>query len=194
MGRGIRVTRILRSARWLLVSSLQIFAILFVSEHGMSDLRVIKKYPNRRLYDTAISCYITLQDVRDLVLGFTPFKVVDAKTAEDLTRSTLLQIIAEQEDKGAPIFTTEILQLVIRAYGDSMQGMMSRLLEQSMTMFVAQPGKPSPMAASTNPLSMMQQMAENNLALWQSMQRNFFGGAGSAKSEGAAADEETEPK
>ena len=158
---------------------------------------IIKKYPNRRPYDTVISCYITLHDVKDLVLTFTPFKVVDAKSGEDLTRSTLLQIIAEQEDKGSPIFNSEILQTVIRYYGDSMQGMMSRFLEQSMQFFVNQQnGKAfNPMAAAANPLAFVQQLTEHNVALWQSMQRNFFSGSGSpAKPEPAQAPDEAESK
>ncbi|MBI2381678.1 MAG: polyhydroxyalkanoate synthesis repressor PhaR [Gammaproteobacteria bacterium] len=181
--------------RGILLSSKVTPRYCYAQGVGMSDLRVIKKYPNRRLYDTAISCYITLNDVKDLVLTFTAFKVVDAKSGEDLTRSTLLQIIAEQEDKGAPIFNTEILQMVIRYYGDSMQGMMSRYLEQSMQFFVSQQaGKPvSPLAAG-NPLGILQQVAETNMALWQSMQRNFFGGAGASNPEPAAAPDEAESK
>lgn len=162
----------------------------------MSELRIIKKYPNRRLYDTAISCYITLNDVKDLVLGFTPFKVIDAKSGEDLTRSTLLQIIAEQEDKGSPIFNTEILQTVIRYYGDSMQGMMSRFLEHSMQFFVSQQqGKGFANLMNANPLTFMQQVTEHNMALWQSVQRNFFSGAPqSGKPEPAGTPDEAESK
>lgn len=162
----------------------------------MSDLRIIKKYPNRRLYDTAISCYITLHDVKDLVLTYTPFKVVDAKSGEDLTRATLLQIISEQEDKASPIFNSEILQTVIRYYGDSMQGMMSRYLEQSMQFFVSQQsGQGFNPATAANPLAFVQQMTENNMALWQSLQRNFFGATPNAsKPEPAPTPDEAESK
>ena len=76
----------------------------------MSDARIIKKYPNRRLYDTEISCYITLGDVRKLVLDHTVFQVIDAKTKEDITRSILLQIIFEQEEDGEPMFSTQSLE------------------------------------------------------------------------------------
>lgn len=104
----------------------------------MKNTRIIKKYPNRRLYDTAISSYITLEDIKKLVIDGTDFKVVDARTEEDLTSSTLLQIIIEQEDQGAPILTNQILQNIIRFYGNSMQGLMSHFLEQSMNTFMQQ--------------------------------------------------------
>lgn len=150
----------------------------------MSDERIIKKYPNRRLYDTAISSYITLNDVKDLVLSYTPFKVVDAKSGDDLTRATLLQIISEQEDKESPIFTSEILQNVIRFYGDSMQAMMSRFLEHSMKLFMEQQaGFKSPLNTflGTNPMTMMQNIAEQNLNMWKSMQENFYTRSGQVK-------------
>ncbi|MEM9102512.1 MAG: polyhydroxyalkanoate synthesis repressor PhaR [Pseudomonadota bacterium] len=147
----------------------------------MSEIRVIKKYPNRRLYDTAISSYITLNDVKELVLTYTPFKVIEAKTGDDLTRGTLLQIISEQEDKGNPIFNTEILQHIIRFYGDSMQAMMSRFLEHSMKMFIEQQaGLRSPINSimgGSNPVSIMQNVAEQNLSMWKTMQANFLAAA-----------------
>ncbi|MDP5241412.1 polyhydroxyalkanoate synthesis repressor PhaR [Uliginosibacterium sp. 31-16] len=97
--------------------------------------RLIKKYPNRRLYDTASSCYITLADVRDLVLGQEVFQVVDAKTGDDITRSILLQIILEEENGGAPMFTSDLLAQMIRFYGNAMQGFMGRYLENNITAF-----------------------------------------------------------
>ena len=100
--------------------------------------RVIKKYPNRRLYDTEISSYITLEEVRQLVLDGDEFEVRDAKSGEDLTRTVLLQIIAEHEGEGQPMFTTQLLSQVIRFYGDSMQGFMGSYLERSMQMFLEQ--------------------------------------------------------
>ena len=86
-------------------------------------LRLIKKYPNRRLYDTRTSSYITLADVKALVLKHEQFQVVDAKTGEDLTRSILLQIILEEEAGGMPMFTSDLLSQLIRFYGNAMQGM-----------------------------------------------------------------------
>lgn len=99
------------------------------------QLRLIKKYPNRRLYDTASSCYITLADVRDLVLGQETFQVVDAKSGDDITRSILLQIILEEESGGAPMFTSDLLTQMIRFYGNAMQGFMGRYLENNITAF-----------------------------------------------------------
>lgn len=97
--------------------------------------RLIKKYPNRRLYDTKTSAYITLLDVKDLVLKLEEFKVVDAKTNEDLTRSILLQIILEEEAAGAPMFSRDLLAQMIRFYGNAMQGMMGRYLENNIKAF-----------------------------------------------------------
>jgi polyhydroxyalkanoate synthesis repressor PhaR len=98
--------------------------------------RLIKKYPNRRLYDTATSSYITLADVKALVLEQTPFKVVDAKTNEDLTRSILLQIILEEETAGVPMFSCDMLSHIIRFYGNAMQGMMGSYLEKNIQTFM----------------------------------------------------------
>jgi polyhydroxyalkanoate synthesis repressor PhaR len=100
------------------------------------DTRLIKKYPNRRLYDTATSSYITLADVKKLVLQQVPFKVVDAKTNEDLTRSILLQIILEEESSGAPMFSSDMLSQIIRFYGNAMQGMMGTYLEKNIHTFI----------------------------------------------------------
>ncbi|MCB1917299.1 MAG: polyhydroxyalkanoate synthesis repressor PhaR [Rhodocyclaceae bacterium] len=99
------------------------------------QLRLIKKYPNRRLYDTKTSSYITLSDVKELVLGHEEFQVVDAKTGEDLTRSILLQIILEEEAGGAPMFTSDLLAHMIRFYGNAMQGMMGKYLENNIKAF-----------------------------------------------------------
>ncbi len=103
--------------------------------------RLIKKYPNRRLYDTRTSSYITLADVKELVLNHEEFKVVDAKTAEDLTRSILLQIILEEEAGGAPMFTSDLLAHMIRFYGNAMQGMMGKYLESNIKAFTEMQGK-----------------------------------------------------
>jgi polyhydroxyalkanoate synthesis repressor PhaR len=103
--------------------------------------RLIKKYPNRRLYDTRTSAYITLADVKQLVLENEDFKVVDAKTQEDLTRSILLQIILEEEAGGAPLFSSQMLAQIIRFYGHAMQGMMGVYLEKTMQAFIEIQGK-----------------------------------------------------
>src|SRR5262245_20268332 len=97
--------------------------------------RLIKKYPNRRLYDTKTSVYITLADVKKLVVEGAEFQVVDAKTGEDLTRSILLQIILEEETAGAPMFSSDVLSQFIRSYGNAMQGMLGAYLERNMQLF-----------------------------------------------------------
>ena len=106
------------------------------SNTGDAHDRVIKKYPNRRLYDTSTSSYVALADVKQLVMSQTPFRVVDAKSGEDLTRSILLQIILEHESDGAPILTEQVLANIIRFYGHSMQGFMGSYLEKNVQTFM----------------------------------------------------------
>jgi polyhydroxyalkanoate synthesis repressor PhaR len=102
---------------------------------GKPAQRVIKKYPNRRLYDTETSTYITLAEVKQLVMDALPFVVRDAKSNEDLTRSILLQIILEEEAGGAPMFTEAALANIIRFYGHAMQGFMGNYLEKNVQAF-----------------------------------------------------------
>ena len=99
------------------------------------QVRLIKKYPNRRLYDTKTSSYITLVDVKQMVLKQEEFQAVDAKTGEDLTRQILLQIILEEESSGSPMFTSDALSQMIRTYGNAMQGMMGGYLEKNINAF-----------------------------------------------------------
>jgi polyhydroxyalkanoate synthesis repressor PhaR len=101
-----------------------------------STIRVIKKYPNRRLYDTTTSAYITLTEVKQLVMDGADFLVRDAKTNEDLTRSILLQIILEAESGGEPMFTEAVLVNIIRFYGNSMQSFMGDYLEKNVQSFM----------------------------------------------------------
>ncbi|MDH5285579.1 MAG: polyhydroxyalkanoate synthesis repressor PhaR [Betaproteobacteria bacterium] len=100
-------------------------------------IRTIKKYPNRRLYDTANSGYITLADVKQMVLDNVDFQVVDAKSGEDLTRAILLQIILEEESGGLPMFSSEMLTQMIRFYGSAQQTMMGQYMEQNVKAFMA---------------------------------------------------------
>jgi len=99
-------------------------------------MRVIKKYPNRRLYDTANSGYITLADVKQMVLEFIDFQVIDAKSGDDLTRGILLQIILEEESVGMPMFSSEMLSQMIRFYGNALQGIMGNYMEQNVKAFM----------------------------------------------------------
>lgn len=135
------------------------------------EIRIIKKYPNRRLYDTNISSYITLADIRQLVIDCIPFKVIDARNKEDITHSTLLLIISEQEDNGSPIFSTQLLQQIIRFYGHSLQGSMTQFLEQSMKTFQEQWFDPARSFSAINDL------AKSNMKMWESMQKSFYNSA-----------------
>ena len=108
-------------------------------EHAMSDaVRIIKKYPNRRLYDTVESRYITLADIRKLVLERIEFTVVDKKTQEDITRAILLQVISEQEQTPETLMSRDFLAQIIRSYGSNMQGVVGSYLEQSLKLFNSQ--------------------------------------------------------
>ncbi|MEH6577866.1 MAG: polyhydroxyalkanoate synthesis repressor PhaR [Amphritea sp.] len=134
-------------------------------------MRILRKYTNRRLYDTSRSCYITLEDVKELVLNQESFQVQDSKTGNDLTRNILLQIITEQEALGhGSLLTNQVLQQLIRFYGDSMQGMMSQYLEQSIASFIEHQERireqMQSMMGATNPLNMMNRIADQNMAMW----------------------------
>ena len=104
-------------------------------------LRILKKYPNRRLYDTRTSAYITLADVKKMVLDGEAFEVHDAKTDEDLTRSILLQIILEEESGGMPMFSSQMLAQIIRFYGHAMQGVMGSYLEKNLQTLAEMQGR-----------------------------------------------------
>lgn len=143
----------------------------------MSETRIIKKYPNRRLYDTAISSYITLEDVKRLVLDNVSIQVIDARSKTDITHNTLLQIIVEQEEKGPPIFTTEVLQNMIRFYGGRMQNVASGTFEQAMAFFSEQQRlmKQGQMDGldeimQRDPLTMMIDKTKQNGEAWQTIQ------------------------
>ena len=136
-------------------------------------MRILKKYPNRRLYDTESSTYVTLEDVRKMILKKDPVKVVDSRTGHDLTRAVLLQIIAEQEAEGhEPLLTNKVLEQVIRFYGDSMQGVLSRYLEQSMFTFLEQQDlyqRRMREVLNSNPIKLMQRLADQNIAFLRSL-------------------------
>jgi polyhydroxyalkanoate synthesis repressor PhaR len=136
-------------------------------------LRILKKYPNRRLYDTQESVYVTLEDVRKMVLEKSPLQVLDSKTGKDLTRAVLLQIISEQETEGhEPLLTNKVLQQIIRFYGDSMQGVLSRYLEQSIMTFLEQQEtyqRRMREVLNANPIKLMQRMADQNISFLRSV-------------------------
>jgi polyhydroxyalkanoate synthesis repressor PhaR len=143
----------------------------------MAELRIIKKYPNRRLYDTAISSYITLSDVRRLVTEGVGFQVIDVRSKEDITRSILLQIIAEQEEHGDPIFTSDALTKIIRVYGKNLETVMGDFLERSLEVFADQQQaltKQMQDLIGGDPVSVMTDMTKRNLELWTKMQQELL--------------------
>jgi polyhydroxyalkanoate synthesis repressor PhaR len=163
----------------------------------MNEKRVIKKYPNRRLYDTVESKYVTLDDVRRLALNGTQFCVIDQKTGDDITRSILLQIIIEQEDGGQPIFTTDALLEMVRFYGDTVRGLASNFLERSVSIITEQQKQfhtRMNQAVKSNPLTAMTELTQNNLKLWQDMQEQFFKAAGVARKDADAEQKSKDPE
>ena len=124
--------------------------------------RTIKKYPNRRLYDTATSSYVTLTEIKQLVMAGQIFVVKDAKSGEDLTRSILLQIILEEESAGAPMFTEVVLANIIRFYGHSMQGYMGSYLENNLQSLMLMQSKMG--HQSQNIMSQMQEQMQKQTA------------------------------
>ena len=138
----------------------------------MPTERLIKKYPNRRLYDTTESRYITLDEVRAMVLNEIPFKVVDRQSEEDITRNILLQIIMEQESGGEPLFSADVLSRFIRNYGEAAQSGFAEYLDTSLRFFAEQQqavqermGK----ALEGTPMDYWIKLGEQNMKLWQDM-------------------------
>lgn len=139
-------------------------------DSGAAPVRVIKKYPNRRLYDTDTSSYITLSDVKALVMRGESFVVRDAKTGDDLTRSILLQIILEEETAGVPLFSEKMLANIIRFYGHAMQDFMGSYLERNLQIFMELQQKMAEQAKELTPELWQQFMA----AQTPLMMGNFF--------------------
>ena len=135
--------------------------------------RIIKKYPNRRLYDTDTSTYITLAEVKQLVLESEPFVVRDAKSNEDLTRSILLQIILEEEAGGAPMFTEAMLAHMIRFYGHAMQGFMGNYLEKNIQTFTEIQSRLAEQSQSLTP-EMWSQFMRMQSPMMQGMMGNYL--------------------
>ncbi len=142
-----------------------------------SNSRIIKKYPNRRLYDTEESRYITLADIRRLVLNEIDFVVIDKKSQEDITRGILLQVIADQEDHGDPVMSQDFLAQIIRSYGSTMQSMMSSYLEQSLRLFMTQQQQIRDKVkdvVGVDPVGVMTDIAQKNYERWKSVQNEIF--------------------
>jgi polyhydroxyalkanoate synthesis repressor PhaR len=146
----------------------------------MSKIRIIKKYPNRRLYDTEISSYVTVEDIRQLVMTGEAFEVHDAKSGADLTRQVLLQIISEREETGGqPMLSTQLLSQLIRFYGDQLQGFMGSYLEKSLQTFMDQQSQFRTQLNSLigqSPIGVLQTTTERNLEIFKQFQANMLGG------------------
>jgi polyhydroxyalkanoate synthesis repressor PhaR len=143
----------------------------------MSGPRVIRKYPNRRLYDTVDSRYVTLREVRRLVLDEVDFVILDKKSGEDITRTILLQVIAEQENGGEPVMSRDFLSKVIRSYGHSVQGLVGTFLDQSMGMFLSQQQQLRERVRSlvgVDALGPFTTLAEKNVAQLKAMQERLL--------------------
>lgn len=156
----------------------------------MPQERLIRKYSNRRLYDTAESRHVTLDDLRQLIVAGEKIKVIDDKSGEDLTRSVLLQIISEQEQFGSPVLGAELLEMIIRFYGGPMQALLSRYLEQAFTtMLQQQEAVQAQMAkALQTPFAPLAELARKNAEMWGQVQaatRDAFAGRGADDSKGA---------
>jgi polyhydroxyalkanoate synthesis repressor PhaR len=143
----------------------------------MIEPRVIKKYPNRRLYDTVESRYITLADIRRLVMDKVDFVVIDKKSQEDITRAILLQVIAEQEHSGEPLMSQDFLSQVIRSYGGAMHGVVGSYLEQSLKLLAGQQAQMrDQMRTMMGPevCDSIAHLAQCNLERWRSVQDEIF--------------------
>jgi polyhydroxyalkanoate synthesis repressor PhaR len=143
------------------------------SAGGEPTLRIIKKYPNRRLYDTDTSTYITLAEVKQLVMASETFVVRDAKTGDDLTRSILLQIILEEEAGGAPMFTEAVLANIIRFYGNAMQGFMGSYLENNVQAFMDLQAKMAEQSKGLTP-EMWAQFMKPQSPMMEGMMGNYM--------------------
>lgn len=144
----------------------------------MAEPHLIKKYANRRLYDTVASTHITLDGIRDLVVGGTDVRIVDETTGDDITRTILLQIIAERELAGRPMLDAGFLMSIIRLYGNPMQDLVGEFLNNSFDTFMSQQAQYQEQmreALKATPLSTMQDLAESNLKAWQAMQDAMLG-------------------
>lgn len=135
--------------------------------------RVLKKYPNRRLYDTQLSAYVTLEDVRKYVLEREAIQVLDSKTGQDITRVVLMQIISEQESEGhEPLLTNRVLEVLIRFYGEPGYGYLGRFLEQSISAFLEQQRRYQrhmQTLIERSPIRLVQQFADQNTNFWRSL-------------------------
>src|SRR5215475_12578319 len=142
----------------------------------MSNERIIKKYANRRLYDSTGSRHVTLDDIRKMIVSGDKVKIIDDKSGEDLTRAVMLQVIAEQEQFGIPVLSTELLEGIIRFYGNPVQEMLTRYMEQSVSTIARQQQAMRAEMAKVleNPLAPTAELVRQNMEQWAKLQASMF--------------------
>jgi polyhydroxyalkanoate synthesis repressor PhaR len=158
----------------------------------MSNERLIKKYANRRLYDSTESRHVTLEDIRKLIVSGVKVKVVDDKSGEDLTRAVLLQVIAEQDQYGTPVLSTELLEAIIRFYGNPVQEMLTKYMEQSVGTLVRQQEtmRAEMTKALAGPMAPLAEFARQNMDQWSKIQASMLSAFAGTKPEPPAPDKE----
>jgi polyhydroxyalkanoate synthesis repressor PhaR len=161
----------------------------------MSNERIIKKYANRRLYDSTESRHVTLEDIRKMIVSGAKVKVVDDKSGEDLTRAVLLQVIAEQDQYGTPVLSTELLEAVIRFYGNPVQEMLTKYMEQSVGTLVRQQEtmRAEMSKALAGPMAPLAEFARQNMDQWSRIQASMMSAFAGVKPEAPTAAKEPQP-
>jgi polyhydroxyalkanoate synthesis repressor PhaR len=162
---------------------------------NMSNERLIKKYANRRLYDSTESRHVTIEDIRKMIVSGAKVKVVDDKSGEDLTRAVLLQVIAEQDQYGTPVLSTELLEAIIRFYGNPVQEMLTKYMEQSVGTLVRQQEtmRAEMSKALAGPMAPLAEFARQNMDQWSKIQASMLSAFAGAKPEPPAPEKEQEP-
>jgi polyhydroxyalkanoate synthesis repressor PhaR len=162
----------------------------------MSNERLIKKYANRRLYDSTESRHVTIEDIRKMIVSGAKVKVVDDKSGEDLTRAVLLQVIAEQDQYGTPILSTELLEAIIRFYGNPVQEMLTKYMEQSVGTLVRQQEamRAEMTKALAGPMAPLAEFARQNMDQWSKIQASMMSAFAGAAPKPSAAEKQQPPK
>jgi polyhydroxyalkanoate synthesis repressor PhaR len=164
--------------------------------NNMSNERLIKKYANRRLYDSTESRHVTLEDIRKMIVSGAKVKVVDDKSGEDLTRAVLLQVITEQDQYGTPVLSTELLEAIIRFYGNPVQEMLTKYMEQSVGALVRQQEtmRAEMTKALAGPMAPLAEFARQNMDQWSKIQASMMSAFAGATPKPPAPEEEQQPK
>jgi polyhydroxyalkanoate synthesis repressor PhaR len=164
--------------------------------NNMSNERLIKKYANRRLYDSTESRHVTLEDIRKMIVSGAKVKVVDDKSGEDLTRAVMLQVITEQDQYGTPVLSTELLEAIIRFYGNPVQEMLTKYMEQSVGALVRQQEtmRAEMTKALAGPMAPLAEFARQNMDQWSKIQASMMSAFAGATPKPPAPEEEQQPK